>query len=40
MAVTIGEDGAIPMPDELCEASQLEIADILLCTVTKDQEKR
>lgn len=37
MIVTIGKNGAIPLPDELNEANKLEIGDILLCTVTKDK---
>lgn len=36
MIVTAGKNGAIPLPDELCHDSNLCIGDILLCTVTKD----
>ncbi|WP_448214130.1 AbrB/MazE/SpoVT family DNA-binding domain-containing protein [Colwellia sp. MEBiC06753] len=37
MIVTIGKNGAIPLPDELSEESKLDIGDILLCTVMKDK---
>lgn len=36
MIVTVGKNGAIPLPDELCQDSKLSIGDILLCTVMKD----
>lgn len=35
MIVTVGKNGAIPLPDELCQDSKLSIGDILLCTVMK-----
>ena len=36
MILTVGKNGAIPLPDELCEDSKLSIGDILICTIMED----
>lgn len=36
MIVTVGKNGAIPLPDEFYEYSKLSIGDILLCTAMED----
>lgn len=37
MIVTVGKNGAIPLPDELGDDTKLNIGDILLCTVMQDK---
>lgn len=37
MIVSMGKNGSVPLPDGVCDASKLDIGDILLCTVMKDQ---
>lgn len=37
MIVTVGKNGAIPLPENLGEDSKLDIGDILLCTVMADK---
>ncbi|MEJ6496833.1 hypothetical protein [Pseudoalteromonas lipolytica] len=39
MIVTVGKNGAIPLPpdDDLNEENKLKIGDILLCTLMKDK---
>lgn len=36
MILTVGKNGAIPLPDELCEDSKLSIGDILIGTIMED----
>jgi bifunctional DNA-binding transcriptional regulator/antitoxin component of YhaV-PrlF toxin-antitoxin module len=36
MIMTVGKNGAIPLPDEFSENSKLETGDILLCTIMED----
>lgn len=39
MIVTVGKNGAIPLPQDenFTEENKLKIGDILLCTLTKDK---
>lgn len=39
MIVTVGKNGAIPLPpdDDFSEENELNIGDILLCTLIKDK---
>lgn len=39
MIVTVGKNGAIPLPDnvELSEGDSLSVGDILLCTLMEDK---
>lgn len=34
--VQLGENGLVPLPDELCAELGIEIGDILICEVTSD----
>ena len=34
--VRLGENGLVPLPDELCEELGIDIGDILICEVTSD----
>ena len=34
--VQLGENGLVPLPDELCEELGIDIGDILICEVTAD----
>lgn len=36
MILTVGKNGAIPLPDELCEDCKLSVGDILICTFMED----
>lgn len=36
MIVTVGKNRTIPLPDELLEASKINIGDILICKVMED----
>ena len=36
MIITVGKNGAIPLPDELCAECELDIGDLLLCSVMED----
>lgn len=38
MIVTVGKNGAIPLPEELSGGIKLHIGDILLCTLAENKQ--
>ena len=38
MIVTVGKNGAIPLPEELSDGIKLRIGDILLCTLAENKQ--